>query len=71
MDLREYLRQQKEEALGPVNRYYCSKHYGRKVDDPETLLRYYIEHGGAEHFAERQRGDAIAGVSDSQSGSKI
>ena len=49
--LREHLRMQLDEAFGPVNRWYCSQYYGREVDDRETLLQYYIKHGGASHFA--------------------
>ena len=49
----EYLRLQMEEALGPVNRWYAGEHGVH--DDPESLLRYYIENGGAEDFARRYR----------------
>ena len=48
----DYLAAQMHEALGPVNKWYCSQHYGRDVTDPETLLRYYIKNGGARHFAQ-------------------
>jgi hypothetical protein len=41
------------EALGPVNRWYCSEWYRRPVSDPETLLRYFISRGGAADFARR------------------
>ena len=47
------LRSQLAEALGPVNRWFCSQAYGRPVDDPETLLVYYIRNGGAADFANR------------------
>jgi hypothetical protein len=43
-----------KEALGDVNKYYCSIYYGYEVTDKETLLRYYIKHGGAKGFRERQ-----------------
>ena len=46
------------EALGPVNRFYCAKHFSRAFDernyqDCETLWRYFIDHGGADDFAKR------------------
>ena len=41
------------EALGPVNRWFCSQAYGRAVSDPELLLKYYIKSGGAADFALR------------------
>jgi hypothetical protein len=41
------------EALGPVNRWYCSQAYCRPVNDPELLLTYFIKSGGAEDFAVR------------------
>jgi hypothetical protein len=49
--LKEHIRMQLDEAFGPVNRWYCSEHHGYEVRDRETLLRYYIQHGGAEGFA--------------------
>ena len=55
MLLKDRIRMQMEEAFGPVNRWYCSQHYGREVTDRETLIAYYIKHGGAEHFARRGR----------------
>ena len=48
--LAEELERQLHEALGPVNKWYCSQHYGYEINDPETLLCYYIKHGGASHF---------------------
>lgn len=51
MDLRTWL--QIAEAFGPLNRWFCSESYGRKIDDGELLLRYYIRSGGAESFAKR------------------
>ena len=51
MEIRARL--QVAEALGPLNRWYCAKWYGRRVDDPNLLLRYYIENGGAADFARR------------------
>ena len=33
-------------ALGADNQWYCSKHYGREVTDPELLLAYFIKSGG-------------------------
>lgn len=61
MHLKEYVRQQLEEALGPVNRWYCSEHYGREVTDPNLLLEYYIKNGGAEHFARIQASQCFDG----------
>jgi len=52
-----FLDEQKREALGPVNRWYCSQHYGYEVNDPETLLAYYIKHGGAYHYRQEHRFD--------------
>jgi hypothetical protein len=50
MGMVDFLDQQKREALGPVNKWYCSQHYGYEVSDPEKLLAYYIKHGGAYNF---------------------
>ena len=47
----EYLAAQVREALGPVNKWYCSQCYGREITDPEMLLRYYITHNGGSHIA--------------------
>ena len=55
MELKDYVRLQVEEALGPVNRWYCSEHYRREITEPNTLIEYYIKHGGAEGFAQRRR----------------
>lgn len=46
-------RLQLAEALGPVNRWYCSHAYRQKVEDAELLLAYYISSGGAADFARR------------------
>ena len=46
-------RVQLAEALGPVNRWFCSQAYGYPVQDPELLLKYYIKSGGAADFAVR------------------
>ena len=46
-------RVQLAEALGPVNRWFCSQAYGFPVQDPELLLTYYIKSGGAADFALR------------------
>jgi len=51
MDFR--VRLQLAEAFGPVNRWFCSEAHGREIDDPETLLVYYIKSGGADDFADR------------------
>ena len=45
-----------EEALGPVNRWYCSEFFRREVTDPNKLIEYYIRSGGAVDFARRYRG---------------
>ena len=50
MRMCDYLERQMQEALGPVNKWYCSQYYGCEIQDPECLLRYYIQHGGASHF---------------------
>ncbi len=55
MEVKDYVRMQLEEAMGSDNRWYCSNHYGKEITDPETLLRYYIKHGGAENFARTRR----------------
>jgi hypothetical protein len=47
------LRLQMHEALGPVNRWFCSQAHGRPIDDPEVLLQYFIKSGGAANFAVR------------------
>lgn len=47
------LRKQLAEALGQMNRWYCSQTHGRMIDDPELLLVYFIKSGGAEDFARR------------------
>ena len=54
MKLKEHLQMQLAEALGPVNRWYCSQFYGREITDPDELVEYYIKHGGAEAFARRK-----------------
>ena len=59
MSISDYLAAQMREALGPVNKWYCSQHYGREVTDPETLLRYYIKNGGARHFAQYNPGGSF------------
>ena len=41
------------EALGDLNRWYCSQSLGRQVDDEDLLLTYYIKSGGAADFAKR------------------
>jgi hypothetical protein len=41
------------EALGPLNRWYCSQAYCQEIDDEELLLKYYIKSGGAVDFAKR------------------
>jgi hypothetical protein len=54
----EFLDEQRREALGPVNKWYCSQAYGFEVTDPDTLLAYYIKHGGAQQFRQCHRYEA-------------
>jgi hypothetical protein len=63
MSMKEYVRGQLDEALGAVNRWYCSEYYGYEVTDCDLLLEYYIKHGGAEQFAKCRR--AAAGSNQS------
>ena len=51
MDFRVQL--QVDEALGSLNRWFCSEAFGHKIDDPELLVIYYIKSGGAADFARR------------------
>jgi hypothetical protein len=53
----DFLDEQRREALGPVNKWFCSQHLGYEVTDPEVLLAYYIKHGGALHFRQMHRFD--------------
>jgi hypothetical protein len=46
-------RTQLAEALGQVNQWYCSRAYGKRIDDPELLMVYFIKSGGADNFARR------------------
>jgi hypothetical protein len=41
------------EAFGDKNRWFCSQAYGRKIEDREVLLSYYIKNGGAADFKKR------------------
>ena len=52
MTVSDYIAGQLREAMGPVNKWYCAQHYGREIIEPETLLRYYIYHGGTWRFAQ-------------------
>jgi hypothetical protein len=52
MDLAEIVAHEVQEALGAVNKWYCSKYYGYDVTDPDTLVAYYIKNGGAQHYRE-------------------
>ena len=47
------IRLQVAEALGSLNRYYCSLAYCQEIVDHELLMRYYIKSGGAADFAKR------------------
>ena len=55
MSFQEYVRMQLEEALGPVNRWYCSQRHGYDVRDPDKLVEHYVRNGGAESFSRRFR----------------
>ncbi len=55
MGMVDFLEQQKREALGPVNKWFCSQYYGYEVNDPDRLLAYYIKHGGAMHYRQAHR----------------
>jgi hypothetical protein len=44
---------QLSEALGDLNRYYCSQANGKPIQEDEKLVRYYIDSGGAVDFARR------------------
>ena len=57
--LADYLQKQRQEALGAVNKWYCSQFYGYEVNDPEALLKYYIKHGGAHHFRQEHHSEAV------------
>jgi hypothetical protein len=52
---RDRVRLQLAEAMGPVNRWYCSQAYGEPINDPEILLAYFIKSGGATDFAVRYK----------------
>jgi len=60
-----YLDKQMQEALGPVNKWYCSQFMGYEVTDPELLLTYYIKHGGASQFRMHHTNDFDASKSAS------
>jgi len=53
MEISKYLSHQMQEALGADNKWFCSQYYGYEICDQETLLSYYIKHGGAKHFREK------------------
>ena len=44
---------QLEEAFGSLNQWYCSQAYGRKIEDLDLLLIYFIRSGGAANFSDR------------------
>ena len=63
MTLKQRLQRQIDAALGPENRWYCSEFYGCEITDPDTLMEYFIKHGGAEAFREaEERYGAVVGV---------
>ena len=51
MSMKEWLEQQKIEALGDTNRYYFHERYDRNAADDDELVMYYIEFG-AKTFSE-------------------
>ena len=53
MNMDARVRLQLAEAMGPLNRWFCSQAHRRRVDDPELLFRHYVKSGGAEDFARR------------------
>ena len=63
MDFR--LRKQLAEAFGHDNRWFCSQAHGRKVDDPDVLLTYFVRSGGAADFCRRYEHVISAGKGDS------
>jgi hypothetical protein len=44
---------QLNEAVGDLNRYYCSQAHGYDIHEEEKLVRYYVKSGGAKDFARR------------------
>ena len=48
-----FLEQQKREALGADNKWFCSQFYGYEVTNPDQLLSYYIKNGGACNYRQR------------------
>jgi hypothetical protein len=51
--IHDRVRLQLAEAFGPVNRWFCSQAYGKPINDPETLITYFVKSGGAIDFANR------------------
>jgi hypothetical protein len=47
------VRLQLAEALGPINRWFCSEAFAYEVEEEELLVAYYIKSGGAADFARR------------------
>src|SRR5438874_2608546 len=41
------------EAVGAVNRWYCSQYYRREITDHDVLMEYFVRNRGAEDFARR------------------
>jgi hypothetical protein len=46
-------RRQRAEALGPVNRWFCSQAFCCEITNPDKLMEYFIKSGGAADFARR------------------
>jgi hypothetical protein len=49
----ERVKLQIAEALGAVNRWFCSQAYGKCVEDPDLLMTYFVKSGGAVDFDRR------------------
>jgi hypothetical protein len=60
-EMNDRVRIQLAEAMGQVNRWFCSKAHGRAVEEPELLLTYFIKSGGARDFA-RRYAEAMGGI---------
>ncbi|MFH1111470.1 MAG: hypothetical protein V1712_00145 [Patescibacteria group bacterium] len=50
LSLKEYEELQIKEMLGQDNEYFAGRELGHSPTDEEAA-EYYVEHGGAEHFA--------------------
>jgi hypothetical protein len=55
--MKEWLGEQKAEALGDTNRYYFHEHYGKDAESDDELMMYYVT-SGAEIFSKLHKQDA-------------